>query len=56
MLGQDRAIRPEDGAVVGSDAKLDRSNIHAGSPKHFNHVRLKDDAAATAVEIVGGAR
>jgi hypothetical protein len=52
MLGLDRAVPPEDGPVLGPDSKLDRPNVDAGSPEHFNHLRLKDDAAASTVEIV----
>ena len=55
MLGLDRAVRPEDGPVLGSDAKIDGPNIHAHSPEDFNHLGLKDDAATSNVEIVGGA-
>jgi hypothetical protein len=55
MLGLDRAVRPEDGAVLGPDAKINGSNIHAHSPEDFNHLGLKDDAATSTVEIMGGA-
>jgi hypothetical protein len=55
MLGLDRAVRPEDGPVLGPDAKINGSNIHAHSPEDFNHLGLKDDAATSTVEIVGGA-
>ena len=55
MLGLDRAIRPEDSPVLGPDAKIDAANVHAGSPEDFNHFGLKDDAATSTVEIVGGA-
>jgi hypothetical protein len=55
MFGLDRAVRPENSPVLGSDAKIDGSNIDAGSPEHFNHLGLKDDTATSTVEIVGGA-
>jgi hypothetical protein len=55
MLGLNRAVWPEDGPVVGPDAKIDGSNINAYSLEDFNHLGLKDDAATSAVEIVGGA-
>jgi hypothetical protein len=55
MLGLDRAIRPEDSPVLGPDAKIDATNVHAGSPEDFNHFGLKDDAATSTVEIAGGA-
>ena len=55
MLGLDRAIRPKDSPVLGSDAKIDGTNIHARSPEDFNHLGLKHDAATSTVEIVSGA-
>jgi len=55
MLGLDRPIGPEDGPVLGPDAKIDATNVHGGSPEEFNHLGLKDDAATSTVEIVGGA-
>jgi hypothetical protein len=36
MLGLDRSGWPEDGPVVGPDAKIDGSNINAYSLEDFN--------------------
>ena len=55
MLGLDRAIWPKHRPVLGSDAKIDDTNIHAASPEDFNYLGLKDDAATSTIEIVGGA-
>jgi hypothetical protein len=54
-LGPNRPIRPKDGPVLGSDAEIDGLDVRAGSPEDFNHLGLKDDAAASTVEIVGAA-
>ena len=55
MLGLGRPVRPEHSPVPGLDAELDGPNIHAGSPEDFDHLGLKHDAAASTVEILGGA-
>ena len=55
MLGLDRSIRPQDSPILGSDSKLDGSNIYLRSPEDLNHLGLKDDTPTSTVEIVGGA-
>ena len=55
MLGLDRAIRPKHCPVLGSDTKIDDTNIHAASTEDFYYLGLKDDAATSTIEIVGGA-
>jgi hypothetical protein len=55
VLGLDRSVGPEDGAVRGPYTKLDGSKIDACPPEDLDHLGLKNDAAAAAIEIVGRA-
>ena len=55
MFGLDRAIRPQHSPVLGSDAKIDGTNINAGALEDLNYLWLKDNAATSTVEIVGRA-
>ena len=51
--GSSRPARRRSGTWTG--LKINGSNIHAHSPEDFNHLGLKDDAATSTVEIMGGA-
>ena len=55
VLGLDRSVRPEHGAVLGTHAEVDGSKVDAYPPKNLDDLGLKHDSAATAVEVMGRA-
>jgi hypothetical protein len=54
-FGLNRSVRPEDCAVRGLYTELDGSKIDASSAQDLDYLRLENDAAPAAVEIMGRA-
>src|SRR6516165_1262802 len=52
VLGLDRSIGSQNGAITGPYAEFDGPKVDTRPPEDFDHLRLQNDAAAAAVEIM----